>query len=385
MDNGRFQIAVKTLHGLEGVLEQELKKLNIKGVKRVKRAVLADADLKDVYRINMFARTALRVLVEIEQFDARDEEQLYRAVNRIDWTQWLTPAMTFAIDPVVKSTYFPHSHYAALKVKDAIVDHVRKKTGARPSIDKKDPHIRVNLLIAKDRVTLSLDSSGKPLNQRGYRRRSSHQAPINEVLASGLLLLAGYDGSQALYDPFCGSGTLLAEAVQIATNQAPGLMRRNFGFMHWGSYDEDLYDEVRSEATRAMNKNAAFRIEGGDIDRLSVAEADQIVNKAGMTRREITIRQADFFADDPPFESGMIVTNPPYGERLLIDEEAFFPMIGDRLKQAYSGWDAWLILPFNEHSKKLGLRAEKNIELYNGSLDCRLRHFELYEGSKEEA
>ncbi|MEL6676718.1 MAG: THUMP domain-containing protein [Bacteroidota bacterium] len=376
-----MEILAKTLYGLEGVLEAEIKALGGKDVKRLKRAVSFQGDKADLYAANLKLRTALRVLKPFLQFRAGHEDQLYRKIYAYDWSRQLKVKQTFAIDSITYSDKFRHSKYVAYKVKDAIVDQFRKKTGKRPSVDTQNPDLRINVHVYQQQFTISLDSSGEPLHKRGYRKKG-HQAPLNEVLAAGMILLSGWQADRPFVDPMCGSGTLLMEAAMIARNMPPGLRRNQFGFMQWADYDEGLWKKLYQEARRAMVK-AKVPIWGADVYEKAIHWSKLSRDNFGL-EDTISLETRDFADLKAPFPEGLLMVNPPYGERLTKkDIEAFYQMIGDQLKQQFSGYDAWILSSNKEALKKIGLRPSTRLPLFNGSLECLFQHFELYQGSRE--
>lgn len=376
-----MQLTIKTLAGLEPLLAQELKTLGAKSTAPGQRVVQAEGDKLLLYRANLELRTALRVLVPIAEFEAASEQDLYRSVQTVDWGQYLGAGHTLAVDAVTSGPVFRHSHYAALKTKDAVVDQFRSRSGRRPSVDIKDPTLRINLHIKDTQCTLSLDSSGDSLHKRGYRGRGG-PAPLNEVLAAGMLLQAGYSGRRPLLDPMCGSGTLLAEAALIACQQPPQWHRTRFGFLRWRDAELDLWESVREKAATRIRppQNPIF---GRDRHPRAIGLSRSNLGKAGILRW-VQLEAADFLQAPAPAPEGLLIMNPPYDERIPQEEvEDFYQQIGDRLKQAYTGWEAWLISAHKGAVKRIGLRASQRTTLYNGPLACKYLKYELYAGSKK--
>ena len=360
---------------------QELQELGASNIKPLRRGASFDGDLKMLYRANLHLRTAIRILKPYKHFRARNEEELYRQIQRINWTKLLTLKHTFAVDAVVHSRYFRHSKYAGLKTKDAIVDQFRDKFDRRPNVNVGSPDLQINLHIYEDEVNLSFDSSGDSLHMRGYRREVG-EAPINEVLAAGMILLTGWKGDSIFIDPMCGSGTLLVEAAMIASNTPPSFLRERFGFKKWKHYKEELWQEVLDEAS-AKIKKPAFPILGFDSDFRTVRMAERNIETANMLDH-IEVKRTKLERLEAPEEKGIIVTNPPYDERLQSEDiNELYSMMGDRFKQQFTGYEAWMITSNYEASKRIGLRASKKIPLQNGALECRFLKFELYEGSKK--
>lgn len=376
-----YEMTAKTLQGLEPVLAQELLALGAKRVEAHNRAVSFWGDDDVLYRANLWLRTAIRILIPIEGARVRNEAELYNAMLRIPWGNYMSPKDTFAIDAAIHSNYFNHSQYVALKTKDALADWWRKKVGYRPSVDVETPTVRFNVHILHDTLTLSIDSSGDSLHQRGYRL-DRNEAPLNEVLAAGMILLSGWKGETAFADPMCGSGTLPIEAAMIAANIAPNLSRAQFGFMHWQHYDARLFRSLVAEAQN-MQKPVQHPIAGSDISARNVAFARENAQRAGV-EAHIDFRVCGIDQSVAPAPEGTLICNPPYGERMIpADIDALYATIGDTFKQQYSGWTAWMLSSNMEAFKKVGLRTSQKIPLLNAKLPCQMRRFDLYKGSKE--
>ncbi len=383
MDPAKEQIPfiAKTFHGLENVLAEELKALGAGNLKVLKRAVSFTGNRQLLYQANLCCRTALSVLKPVLQFKADNEISFYKRIREFDWSPYLSYHQTLAINSVVRSRYFNHSHYMALKAKDAIADHFLNKTGKRPSVNREDPDLLINVHIYENRCSLSLDSSGAPLFKRGYRK-SAHPAPLNEVLAAGMILLSGWNGEEALIDPMCGSGTLLIEAGLIAANRPPNAFRETFAFQKWADFDEDLWALVKKEAAK-NETTPAVTLQGSDQSARSIQHARANVSNAGLSKG-IRLTNRAFDESSPPGDRGTLILNPPYGERLKQDDiNGFYKKIGDTLKQKYSGHTAWILSSNSEAIKYIGLRPSKKVILYNGSLECKFLKFDLYAGSKK--
>jgi putative N6-adenine-specific DNA methylase len=375
-----FEMIAKTLQGLEPILAQELTALGAKRVEIHNRAVRFFGDDDLLYRANLWLRTAIRIMLPIEGMRIRNEHELYETMLRVQWDKYMSAQDTFAIDAAVHSSYFNHSQYVALKTKDALADWWRKKVGYRPSVDVENPRVRFNVHIFEDEMTLSLDSSGESLHQRGYRL-DRNEAPLNEVLAAGMIQLSGWKGDTAFADPMCGSGTLPIEAAMIAANIAPNLQRASFGFMNWKNYDERLFRSLVAEA-KQMQKPLAVPIVGSDISDRNIYYAKENIERAGLTD-QISLRVCSIEESVAPAAEGTLICNPPYGERMMpADIDELYGTIGDAFKQKYSGWTAWMISSNMEAFKKVGLRASQKILLLNAKLPCQLRRFDLYKGSK---
>ena len=380
--NGNFNITVTTLAGLEEVLAEELRALDMEYIKVGTRAVTCSGNLRQLYEANLWCRTAIRILKPFRSFKARDEKDLYAQVQKINWSEYLDLKQTFAISASVSHSTFEHSLFVAQLTKDAIVDQFRKATGQRPSVDLVHPDIRLNLHMHENIVTLSLDSSGDSLHRRGYRLQTN-VAPLNEVLAAGMIGLSGWDKKSPFVDPMCGSGTLLVEAAMMAQNIAPGLYRRDpYGFEKWKDYDASLFEMLWKTAEAKASFVPRASILGYDIDPDYVAAARNNIENAGL-QDVIKVEEADFFKTEAPAAQGVVVMNPPYNERILSDDiNQLYKSIGDTLKKGYQGYDAFVLTGNLEAAKHVGLKASRRIPLYNGPIECRLLKYELYGGSR---
>ncbi len=372
----KLRLVVKTLFGLEEVLADEIKELGGKDIAISKRAVSFYGNKHLMYKANYCLRTALSVLQTIYTFKAHNEDELYQQIKKFRWAAYMNVDQTFAVDSTVFSKNFPHSKYAALKVKDAIVDYFRKESGERPNVDTENPDIRFNVHIAGKEVTISFNSSGDSLHKRGYRIRQ-HKAPLNEVLAAGMLKMAKWDASIPLYDPMCGSGTILIEAAMLGKKIPAGKYREHFGFMSWNNFDEELWKEIKDEADAAI-VNPRMKICGSDIMTLSVDIAKESVITAGL-EKDIKLMRRSFENYKPETPTGMMICNPPYGERIKKEDiNLFYKLIGNRLKEQYVGFDCWIISSNLEAYKFVGLHAEEKIKLFNGALECEFRKYKIY-------
>ncbi|MDX2249274.1 MAG: THUMP domain-containing protein [Bacteroidia bacterium] len=370
-----------TLFGLEEVLAEELRALGAGNIHILNRAVSFTGDQALMYKANLCLRTALRILRPIFDFTAENEQMLYQRILDFDWAEVMSTDTTFAIHAAVSSPHFSHSQYVALKTKDAIVDQFRAKTGKRPSVDIQNPHISINIHITGNQVSLALDSSGESLHRRGYRTQN-HRAPLNEVLAAGLLHLAGWSGEGNLVDPMCGSGTIPIEAALIATNTPPGIFRRNFGFRSWRDYDHQVWQKVKNEARR-QQKTFTGKIEGSDISSQNLALAYECVKNAGF-ETVISLSQQDFLSRPAVNGGGILMINPPYGERLEENDiESFYRNMGDRMKKNWAGYNVWIISSNTAAMKSVGLRPDKKLQVYNGSLACKFYCYRIFEGSRK--
>ncbi len=378
--SGNFSITATTFSGLEEILAFELKSLGGGNIQTGRRAVTFEGDLGFLYKANLSLRTALRIIVPIKSFRAVNEKQLYSKTRKINWNEYISPDQTFAIDHAGTSDVFRHSQYASQVIKDAIVDRIRNDQGERPSVDRDHPNIRIHVLINGDNITLSLDSSGQPLFKRGYRVETG-VAPINEVLAAGILFAADWDGKGNYLDPMCGSGTFLIEAAMIACNIPPQLNRKEFAFMNWQNYDPSLFDFIKETRVNRI-KQPEGAIVGYDIDIQVLEAAQRNIDQAGL-QDFITLKKQDFFESKKEHFPVLLVFNPPYNERIQTDNQTFYKKIGNTLKNSYPNTWAWFITSDFEALKSVGLRPSKRIPLYNGKLECKLVKYELYEGSKK--
>lgn len=384
MKNKEFEMLAKTFKGLEQVLAIELVQLGANNVQVERRAVSFTGDKRMLYTANMCLRTASRVLVPILSFKAQKADDIYEQVKALDWSQYMTVKTTFQIDATVYSDYFRHSQFVTYRVKDAIVDYWMERENQRPSVKLEGADLYLNVHIAGDRVTLSLDSSGESLHKRGYRVANT-QAPINEALAAGMLLLAGWNGQSDFYDPMCGSGTLLIEAALIARNIAPGVYRQGFAFEKWADFDADLWDEVYNDDSR--EREFKHKIYGSDAGFYAVQAATKNIQSASL-QRDIEVKQIrveELRLADTNTEGALVMINPPYGERLSQDKNVLrlYQDMGTALKHQFSGATAWVISSNEEALKCIGLRPAKKIHLVNGDLECLFNKYELFKGDRK--
>lgn len=369
----------KTFRGLEEVLRDELISLGAENVEIGNRMVTFDGDLEMLYKANLCLRTALKVLLPVEKFTASDPDELYDCVRDIDWEKYLTVDTTFAISSTVNSEDFPHSKFVTYRVKDGIVDHFMDKYGKRPSIRVAGADMEFNVHISDNRITISLDSSGATLNQRGYRIAQT-PAPINEVLAAGIILKTGWRGDSPFVDPMCGSGTFLIEAALIAANINPGIFRKGFAFEKWKNFDRELFESLYNDDS--AEREPAFKIYGGDIDPDAVAIARKNIHEARLDDM-IDLVCKPFAEWEAPEETpGILVTNPPYGERLRPDDmDGLFHEIGSVLKHHFQGYHAWILGYEDACFSSIGLKPSVKFPILNGSLECTLREYVLFDGS----
>ncbi|WP_396156290.1 class I SAM-dependent RNA methyltransferase [Flavobacterium macrobrachii] len=375
-----FKMVAKTFFGFEEILAKELQQLGAQEVEIGTRMVSFKGDKGFMYKANLSLRSALKILKPIYHFRAFNDQSLYKGIQGVDWSKYLNANQTFVIDTTIHSDNFKHSQFVSQKAKDAIVDQFRDKFGQRPSIDKDFPDLRINIHIDRDQCSVSLDTSGASLHHRGYRT-ATNIAPINEVLAAGMLLLSGWDGSSDFLDPMCGSGTILVEAAMIACNIPANINRKEFAFEKWNDWDNDLFDQI-IDALMKRTREFHHTIMGYDKAPSAVQKAKDNVQNANL-EDYITISQANFFeTNKETFGPLQMVFNPPYGERLDIELERFYRELGDTLKNNYPNTNAWFITANLESLKYVGLRPSRKIKLFNGSLEARLVKYEMYEGSK---
>ncbi len=412
-DRHNFRMVAKTFKGLEEVLAQELIELGANEVQLERRAVSFKGDKAMLYRANLCLRTALRVLVPIKAESLKlrvernrrveskkPEDQVYEIAKSVKWERYMTKDSTFAIDSTVYSDSLRNSRFVTYRVKDAIADYWTEKTGKRPNVNTEDPDVRINVHIANEQVTLSLDSSGESLHKRGYRVATT-EAPISEVLAAGMLLMAGWKGQCDLYDPMCGSGTIPIEAALIARNIAPGVFRKAFGFEKWPDFDEELWSEIYNDDSK--ERDFAHKIYGSDASFYAVQQAMKNVKSAGV-QKDVELRQIRL--EELKVESlelkevesrktaslkveseKIVMINPPYGERLASnkDMEELYGKIGTALKHQFTGATAWIISSNEAAMKCIGLKPSKKMRLLNGELDCQFNKYELFAGKRSEA
>ena len=374
-------MVAKTLFGFEEILARELRNLGAGNVVEGIRSVAFEGDTGFMYKANLCLRTAIKIIKPIHSFSVRNENDLYKKIYAFDWANYLSIDSTFSIDTTVNSENFTHSLYVSQKVKDAIVDKFRDTEGKRPDVDVKFPDLRINIHIQREHCNVSLDSSGRSLHHRGYRT-ATNIAPINEVLAAGLLLLSGWDGQCDFLDPMCGSGTFLTEAAMIACNIPANINRKEFAFEKWDDFDEPLFEKIMASS---LNKAREFRyrIVGYDKAPSAVRKAGDNVENANLSEY-ITIERKNFFETEKHNEGHLhMVFNPPYGERLNLDMEDFYASMGDTLKQKYPGTDAWFITSNLEALKYVGLRPSRKIKVFNSHLESRFVKYVMYEGSKK--
>ena len=380
MENN-YKMVAKTMYGLEELLAKELTQLGAQAVKIGVRHVSFVGDKGFMYKANLGLRTAIKILKPIANFKVINETELYNKIYSISWENYLKSNGSLAVGATLNGDNFTHSQYVALKTKDAIVDRFRNNSGERPNVDLRFPDLKIDIHIDRHFCTVSLDSSGESLHKRGYKI-ATNIAPINEVLAAGLVMLSGWDGQSDFMDPMCGSGTILVEAAMIACNIPPNLMRNQFGFERWEDWDVDLFEKIE-ESLLSKTRDFHYKIMGFDKSPSAVKKAIQNIENAKL-EDFIYIKHEDFFKTQKGGDSHLhMVFNPPYGERLDIDMESFYGSIGSTLKHKYPGTNAWLVSSNIEALKHIGLRPSRKIKIYNAKLESKFVKYEMYEGSKK--
>ena len=389
-------MVAKTFKGLEEVLARELTELGANDVQIERRAVRFSGDKSLLYRTNLCLRTASRILVPIKEASLRlspkgkrekPEDMLYEMVKAIDWSRYMTVDSSFAIDATVYSETFRNSRFVTYRVKDAIADYWMEKTHKRPNVRVTDPDLYINVHIAAEQVTVSLDSSGESLHKRGYRVANT-EAPINEALAAGMLLMADWHGQSDFYDPMCGSGTLLIEAALIARNIAPGIFRKSFAFEKWPDFDADLWSEIYNDDSQ--ERDFTHKIYGSDASFYAIQQAAKNVKAAGVQKdielKQIRMEEISNHQSPITNSSPLVMINPPYGERLASnkDMELLYGKIGSTLKHQFTGATAWIISSNDAAMKCIGLKPSKKYRLLNGELDCQFNRYDLFAGKRKD-
>jgi putative N6-adenine-specific DNA methylase len=375
-----MDIVIKTLEGLEEVLAQELEELQLADIKILRRAVSCTGNWAQLYKCNYLLRTAMRVLMPIESFKLNTQEDLYEAVKSIEWSRYIAQGKTFAINGTVSGDLFPSGRFALYRTKDAIVDQLRDKYGERPSINTKSPNILIDVHLNNDELNISLDSSGKSLHLRNYKYRQ-YKAPLNEVLAAGIIKLSGWDGKKTLHDPMAGSGTLITEALMIAANIPAGKFVQSFGFQKWSEYYKDIWLKVK-ETADAQIRHPECEIIASDLNSFAVRDIKKNLQKFPF-REIVKVYERDFFKVDGSPDKHLVM-NPPYDLRVKVENiDEFYQQIGDALKQNWQGSEAWMITTNLNAMKSFGLKPTKKIALHHGGTESKLYKFEIYEGSKK--
>lgn len=372
-----FEMVAKTFHGLEDVLAEELIALGANDVEIGRRAVSFTGDKELLYKANLHCRTALRILKPIYTFKAESTDEVYVKIKEFNWEKYIELNQTFSIDAVVYSETFKHSKFLTYRVKDGIVDYFNEKFAKRPSVRLMNPDIALNVHVAENRCSISLDSSGESLHKRGYRLEQT-EAPLSEVLAAGMILKTGWRGESPLVDPMCGSGTILIEAAMIALNIPPGIHRKEFAFEKWPDFDEELFDRLYNDDSHEKEFN--FKVYGSDVSPNAISIAEANIKRAGLAKY-IEVKVQPFQQITNPPENGVLVTNPPYGERISTrDLLGLYEMIGERLKHAFQGYSAWILSYREECFDKIGLKPIRRFSLMNGALECEYRRYDIFGG-----
>jgi putative N6-adenine-specific DNA methylase len=381
LEEKNLKIVVKTLQGLEQILLEECMHLGLTDCVAITRGVAGFGNLETVYKINHLSRLAIRVLVELSSFVCNNQQELYDGVADIEWETIFDVDKTFSIDSIANQTEFKSSLFVSQKTKDAIVDRFRRKFNKRPDVTTFDPQVKINIHIYRDNCTVLLDSSGLPLFKRGYKKEAGI-APINETLASGLVMLSNWDRKSPLVDIMCGSGSILVEAGMLVANIAPGKFRTDYCFMHWKNFDNDLLKNIKEEALSKENTESMPQIVGLDNDVKVIGRALANIESVGL-KNKITLHLSNFKNFENHFPSGTIITNPPYGERIEVEEiKVLYKEIGDTLKKSFPDFDAWIFSGSLEGLKNMGLKHTQTFVLENGGLECRLRKFSMYKGTR---
>ncbi len=381
LQNPKLTLVATTISGLEEVLAEELRQLGAEDVRILKRAVSFQGTIALVYKTNLWCRTAFHILQLISTFPVRSQQDLYDHLHDLRWEDWMEADQTLAVHAVAHHAVFTHTQFTEQLSKDAIVDRFRTRFGRRPSVDLDAPFLRIHVHLAGETCQILIDSSGDSLHKRGYRQATG-LAPLNEVLAAGMIYLSGWDRKIPFFDPMCGSGTLVIEASLIALNRPAGQFRKTFAFQNWPDYNPSEWKKMVSESLRSP-VSPQLSLQGADFSEQMIRTARQNIIYAGL-KNDITISKRDFRKSDPPFPSGIMVTNPPFGQRLPVPDLKFqYKQIGDVLKNRYTGWSVWILAQNKQALKFLGLKPSRKITVFNGPLECKFVNFEVFEGSRK--
>lgn len=376
----KLTITIKTSSGIEEALIQELTELGYGEIVSLKRAVQIQGTWRDVYYLNLHLRTALSILVELTSFRFKTKEELYEQTKKVCWSDYFSEKKTLAIKGAVFSELFPNTKYPLLLIKDAVVDQFREACGDRPNIELKNPQVVVDVHISNQQCTLSLNTSGTPLFQRGYRTETG-EAPLNEVVAAGLIILSGWDKKSPFFDPFCGSGTLAIEAALMASGIPANIERAHYAFKNLKNFDAAVWNEIYDAAPKRPVK-LDFPIVASDADQLMVTKAKRNI-RALPVSRAVTFQISDFQQMKKPAEQGVLICNPPYGERMGEEVEQLYAELSDWFKNEMTGWECWVISSNEEAFKELALRPSRKMKVFNGNLECSFRNYSIYAGSKK--
>lgn len=379
--NEELVLVLKTFYGLEQALKEELEELGYENIEVLNRAVRLKGTWNDVYKLNLYSRCALSVLVELSTFQLKEDRDLYKEALKIDWTQWFNVDKTFVVKGAVHSSLFSHSQFPFLLVKDAVVDCFRDKVGDRPDINVKSPQLVIDVYVREKEGVLSINTSGAPLFHRGYRE-STGEAPLNEVVAAGLIRMSGWDRKSTFFDPFCGSGTLLIEAALLALGIPSSIERTHYAFKNLKNYSPEIWQELHDGAHKVV-RSMDVKIIGSDIDPQMVLITKR--NLRGFSfGRFIDVKAEAFQEVEIPEGPGVLVTNPPYGERLMDNIEELYADIGTTFKFKMQGYNCWMISSSEEGFKSVGLKPSRKIKLFNGDLECSFRNYVIFDGAKKD-
>lgn len=378
-----YQITAKTFAGIEPLLEQELNEAKVKNLEPVKRGFRFTANDAEIYYLNYTSRFAIRFLREISHFHFEGKQSFYNEINRIAWDEFINPGQTIEVQSfVAQNEEFSNSHYVELLTKDAVVDYFRAKYNRRPSVDKYNPALKIDIHIVGDSCTVSADTSGESLNRRGYRK-ATFAAPLNEILAAAVVRFSDWDFECDFIDPMCGSGTILIEAAFAANGIPAGFLRKNWGFMNWKNYDAVLFENIKKEASASLFRDFEYNILGFDRSEVALSAASQNIESAGFNK-DIRINLKEFFHFEHKAGKAIYVFNPPYDVRLEVeDSTTFYEKIGDSLKKNFPGCRVCMLIGNELLWKSVGLKPTKKIPMLNGKLDSRFVIYDMYEGSKK--
>ncbi len=375
----QFEMVAKTFRGLEETLAREITLLGAENVEILNRAVRFTGDKAMMYKSNLYLRTALRILIPVINIQIKEQEDLYQHLYEFEWEKYIRLENTIAIDSFVNSSVFTHSHYVSLRVKDAIADRFREKFRRRPSVNIENPDSLINIHLTGSDLTVSIDSSGSSLHKRGYRI-AEISAPINEVLAAGMILITGWDGKSDFYDPMCGSGTIGIEAALIAKQIPPGIYRKKFGFENSPDFEQDLWNNIFDNIAEKEWNGQVF---ASDVSKQAIRIAEDNAKHAS-TSKFILFKEVPFESYPQIKNGGIAILNPPYGKRIVkTNINTFYRMIGDVMKKSFIGADVWILSGNIESLGNIGLHPSVKHTLFNGPIECRFNKYTIYEGSKK--
>lgn len=375
-----LNITIKTIFGLEPALVENLEEIGYKNVISINRGAQIKGTWEDVYKLNFLVRCGISVLVELTQFIFENKEDLYKQIRAIGWTQWFDVNKTIAIRGFVQSNMFNNTQFPLLLTKDAIVDDFRARTGKRPDVDLKNAQVVLDIYILENQCTLSINTSGDPLFKRGYRKETG-LAPLNEVAAAGMIYLSGWDRKSTMIDPMCGSGTIIVEAAMISSNTPAGILRDNYTFMHLKNFDASVWEQIKSDASKRIQP-ITCRFFASDSSEMMINKARRNIRSLPFLKN-IDLQVKDFQEVTKPTDFGVVICNPPYGERIGENIEVLYQAFGDWMKQKMSGYACWLLSSNQDALKHVGLKANKTIKMFNGSLPCEFKRYDIFDGSKK--